>query len=53
MTKPIKPIKPINPIKPYLDASMPIDARVHDLLSRMTMEEKIAQMARVRKTTIY
>ncbi len=28
----------------YKDASAPIDARVEDLLSRMTMEEKIAQM---------
>lgn len=30
---------------PYRDASMPVDQRVADLLSRMTLEEKIAQMS--------
>jgi beta-glucosidase len=29
---------------PYEDASLPIDARIADLLSRMTLEEKTAQM---------
>ena len=29
---------------PYKDASLPISDRVADLLSRMTVEEKIAQM---------
>nr|WP_234421302.1 glycoside hydrolase family 3 N-terminal domain-containing protein [Erythrobacter sp. EC-HK427] len=29
---------------PYWDASLPVEARVEDLLSRMTMEEKLAQM---------
>jgi len=28
----------------YLDASLPIDTRVNDLVSRMTLEEKISQM---------
>ena len=28
----------------YKDATAPIDARVDDLLSRMTLEEKVAQM---------
>jgi beta-glucosidase len=28
----------------YLDRSLPIDARVDDLLSRMTLEEKVGQM---------
>ncbi|MRW84021.1 beta-glucosidase [Pseudoduganella sp. FT26W] len=29
---------------PYKDASLPVDKRVDDLLGRMTLEEKIAQM---------
>ncbi|HEY8716815.1 MAG TPA: glycoside hydrolase family 3 N-terminal domain-containing protein [Candidatus Acidoferrum sp.] len=29
---------------PYLDATLPVEKRVADLLSRMTVEEKIAQM---------
>jgi len=29
---------------PYLDPSLPLEARVHDLLGRMTLEEKAAQM---------
>jgi len=29
---------------PYLDSSLPIDARVSDLVSRMTLEEKVSQM---------
>jgi beta-glucosidase len=29
---------------PYKDASLPVDARVKDLLSRMTLEEKVAQL---------
>lgn len=29
---------------PYRDASLPVEARVEDLLSRMTLDEKIAQM---------
>ncbi|MEU6250329.1 glycoside hydrolase family 3 protein [Glycomyces sp. NPDC047010] len=31
----------------YLDASLPIDERVDDLLSRMTIEEKVGQMTQV------
>lgn len=30
---------------PYRDASLPVDQRVADLLARMTLEEKIAQMS--------
>lgn len=30
---------------PYRDASLPVDQRVDDLLSRMTLEEKVAQMS--------
>ncbi|MCB0049213.1 MAG: beta-glucosidase, partial [Caldilinea sp.] len=29
---------------PYRDASLPVDARVDDLLGRMTVEEKVAQL---------
>ncbi len=29
---------------PYLDASLPVEQRVADLLSRMTLEEKVAQL---------
>ena len=29
---------------PYLDTSLPVERRVADLVSRMTLEEKIAQM---------
>ncbi len=36
----------------YLDAAQPIEARVADLLSYMTMEEKIGQMALVEKDSI-
>jgi beta-glucosidase len=30
--------------RPYLDTSLPIDERVDDLVSRMTLEERISQM---------
>jgi len=30
--------------EPYKDASLPVEKRVDDLLSRMTLEEKVAQM---------
>jgi len=29
---------------PYLDSSLPLDTRVHDLVSRMTLDEKVSQM---------
>src|SRR5271169_5471520 len=32
------------PIPPYLDPSLPIEQRVTDLVSRLTIDEKIAQM---------
>src|SRR5260370_11093856 len=31
-------------VPPYRDAKLPIEQRVADLLSRMTLEEKLAQM---------
>jgi beta-glucosidase len=33
-----------SPRPPYLDPSLPLDQRVNDLVSRMTMEEKASQM---------
>lgn len=34
---------------PYLDGSLPIDVRVNDLVSRMTLEEKVSQMMHTSK----
>ncbi|MFC9298590.1 glycoside hydrolase family 3 protein [Streptomyces sp. NPDC057011] len=34
----------MNPIPAYKDASLPVDRRVEDLLSRMTLEEKAGQL---------
>lgn len=36
----------------YTDPSQPIEARVEDLLARMTLEEKIGQMTQVEKDSI-
>lgn len=36
----------------YLDADAPIDARVDDLLERMTLEEKIGQMTLIEKNSV-
>jgi beta-glucosidase len=36
----------------YTDASQPVDARVEDLLKRMTLDEKIGQMTQVEKNSI-
>ena len=32
------------PKPPYLDPSLPLDQRVDDLVSRLTLEEKVSQM---------
>ncbi|MDE2630499.1 MAG: hypothetical protein KGM97_05865, partial [Alphaproteobacteria bacterium] len=37
----------VKPVVLYKDASAPVEARVKDLLSRMTLEEKVAQMLAV------
>jgi beta-glucosidase len=34
---------------PYKDPAQPVDARVEDLLSRMTLQEKAAQMAQIER----
>ncbi|MGE5643461.1 MAG: glycoside hydrolase family 3 protein [Byssovorax cruenta] len=36
----------------YTDASQPVNARVEDLLKRMTLDEKIGQMTQVEKNSI-
>ncbi|MBO9714921.1 glycoside hydrolase family 3 N-terminal domain-containing protein [Sphingomonas sp.] len=41
-TESAKPAKPEKPL--YKDASQPVEARVEDLLKRMTLEEKVAQL---------
>lgn len=38
---------------PYKDAGLPIEKRVEDLLSRMTLEEKIAQMSHIHSNNIF
>ncbi|NBS41450.1 glycoside hydrolase family 3 protein [bacterium] len=37
----------------YENASLPMDARIEDLLSRMTTEEKVGQMALVEKDSLW
>jgi beta-glucosidase len=39
------PSQPAPTNAPYLDPSLPIEQRVNDLVSRMTLEEKISQMS--------
>ncbi|XP_042433834.1 beta-glucosidase BoGH3B-like [Zingiber officinale] len=36
-------------LPPYRDATQPVEVRVRDLLSRMTLEEKAAQMAQIER----
>ncbi|MFB6520714.1 glycoside hydrolase family 3 protein [Streptomyces sp. NPDC056401] len=42
-TPPATPARPDTPL-PYRDASLPVDRRVEDLLSRMNLEEKAGQL---------
>lgn len=44
------PPPPLNPL--YKNSAMPLEERVADLLSHMTLEEKIGQMALVEKNSI-
>jgi beta-glucosidase len=37
---------------PYLDARRPVSERVHDLLSRMTLEEKVGQMTQAERGAV-
>jgi beta-glucosidase len=39
--------KPANSSLPYLDTSLPLEKRVDDLVSRMTLDEKVRQMQHV------
>ncbi len=39
--------EPARTVEPYLDPSLPVDARVDDLLDRMTPDEKLAQLGSV------
>ncbi|GAB4495508.1 MAG: glycoside hydrolase family 3 N-terminal domain-containing protein [Anaerolineales bacterium] len=40
---------PAAPVLPYLDSSLPAEARVDDLLARMSLEDKLGQMTQVEK----
>src|ERR1043166_2783337 len=40
----ISPTASTQDAKPYLDPKLPLDRRVDDLISRMTLEEKVSQM---------
>jgi len=46
------PAVPAPAAAPYLDPSRPVDARVADLMSRMTLDEKLGQMAMVERTAL-
>ncbi|SEC01930.1 glycoside hydrolase family 3 N-terminal domain-containing protein [Paenibacillus sp. GP183] len=37
---------------PYYDASLPVETRVADLLSRMTLEEKVGQMVQAERASV-
>jgi beta-glucosidase len=37
---------------PYMDASLPVQARVDDLLSRMTLAEKVGQMTQTERAHV-
>src|SRR6266542_212010 len=41
-----------DPRPPYLDPRMPVQARVNDLLARMTLPEKVGQMDQIEVTQV-
>jgi beta-glucosidase len=43
---------PVEPDAPYLDPALPVEARIDDLMGRMTLREKIGQMTLVEKDSI-
>ncbi len=43
----------VSPNAPYRDSSLPVANRVEDLLARMTLQEKIGQMALVDKNSVH
>lgn len=48
-----RPATPLSPgVPPYQDPSQPIETRVADLLSRMTLDEKIGQMTLAERSAI-
>ncbi len=48
-----RPVTPLSPgLPPYQDPGQPVEARVADLLSRMTLDEKIGQMTLAERSAI-
>jgi beta-glucosidase len=50
---PSAPIAGAEEVLPYEDASVPVEERVEDLLSRMTLEEKVGQMTQTERAQVY
>jgi beta-glucosidase len=44
VARPVAPTAPVPAVHPYLDPDLPLDLRVADLVARMTLEEKAAQV---------
>jgi beta-glucosidase len=45
-------LDPVEPDAPYRDATLTTEERVEDLLSRMTMREKVGQMTQIEKNSL-